>query len=87
MANVFIQDIEVDAKKLLGFLSTAQKDVPAASAALGVVLGAVNSAIGAGTAAASESGLNIALDVATVTQIKAVWPAVESLVASVGVKL
>ncbi len=91
MANVLIQDVEVDAKKLLAFIGNAENKVnsvgPGAIAGLATVLGAVGTALGSASAAAAAGGANIALDVATFNSLKAVWPDVVAFAAKFGIKL
>lgn len=97
MANVLLdigKGIEVAAEDALKFLSGASSAVnkaasvePSVVAALGAVFGSLNAAIVGISGAAASDGLNIALDVQTVTDLKAVWPSIESFLSSLGVKL
>jgi hypothetical protein len=93
MANILItieKDVQVGASDLLKFITGANKQLGAAPqvvAALGVVLGAVSTAVTTGEGAVAASGLNIALDEAELTAIKAVWPDVVAFLATLGVKV
>lgn len=93
MANVFLdiaKGVEVGAEDALKFLTGAQalatKLEPGVVAALGVVLGAVNTSLTAVEGAASADGLNVTLDESVVADLKTVWPAVEAFCAAIGVK-
>lgn len=93
MANILVnieKGIEIGAEDALKWISGAQSDLkaaPAVVAGLGTLLGAVATAISSADAAAQAGGLNIALDEATVTAIKAVWPQIVSFAAQFGIKL
>lgn len=93
MANILVnieKGVEVGAGDLLKFMSGAQSKLTAAPqviAALGVVLGAVNAAVVSAEGAAASSGLNIALDEATLAEIKALWPDVVKFLATLGIKV
>lgn len=85
--NVLIKDVEVDAAKVLSFLARAEKATPGAAAGLAVLLGSVSKAVSDGSAAAGASGLNFSLDQQTFADLKAVWPEVKTLAATLGIKL
>lgn len=83
--------IEIAAEDALRFITSLQGDVnkggPGALAALAVVLSAVDKALVDGTNVANNPAslvLSFATDVA---DVKAVWPAVKQLAASLGIKL
>lgn len=86
-----ISVIEADAEKVLSFLNGAEKKVSAVGpnviAGLGVILGKFAAVAADASGDAAAGGLNIALDVQTVTDIKAVWPALVQFAASIGIKL
>lgn len=90
-ATVVIRDVEVDAEKVLSFLTGAEKKVnsagPGAVAGLATLLGAAANAIALGGEAAAADGVNIPLDVATVTSLKAIWPDLVSFAAEFGIKI
>lgn len=83
--------IETDAEKALAWLSgeatKVEKIEPQVVAALGVVLGKVNTALSSVEGAVAADGLNIPLDAQTLTNLKAVWPALVSFAASIGIKI
>jgi hypothetical protein len=93
MANILIdieKGVEVGASDILKFITAANKELsvtPQVVAALGVVFGAVSTAVSAGESAAAASGLNIALDESEVAAVKAVWLAVVAFLSTLGVKL
>lgn len=86
-----LSTIEADAEKVLGFLTKADtgitKVAPTVVAGLGTILGAVATTIASGEAAAASSGVNITLDVATFTNVKAVWSDIEAFAKELGIKL
>ncbi len=90
-ATVLIKDVEVDAEKLLSFVTNAENKVnqvgPGAVAGLATLLGAAASAISEAGEAASAGGVNIALDVGTFNSIKAVWPELVTFAYRFGIKL
>lgn len=93
MANILVnleQGIEVAATDVLKFLTQSEtlvtKTEPGVVAALGVLLGATETAITA-LGQATASPLNIALDAQTVADLRAVWPAVVAFATSLGIKL
>jgi hypothetical protein len=86
LASVVIQDIEVDAAKVLGWLSKGEKLAPAAATAVAVVLGQVGTALAAMTGAAANP-LNIPLDIQTVQSLMSIWPTVKTELATLGIKL
>lgn len=85
-----ITDLEADATKVLKFLGAAQKKTltvgPSVVATVGATLGAAVTAIESAGTAAAAGGLNISLDVATVTAFKAVLPDVKSFLTELGLK-
>jgi hypothetical protein len=93
MANILLDiehGVEVAAEDVLkfvsGVLATGSKVEPGVIAGLGVLLGTVTKALGDLSGAAANP-LNFSLDVATVQDLKAVWPAVVQFAASLGIKL
>jgi hypothetical protein len=93
MANILINiehGIEVAADDVLKFLTNAQsistKAGPGVIAALGVLLGATETALNA-LSSAVAAPLNITLDVQTITDLRAVWPDVVSFAEVLGIKL
>lgn len=93
MANILVNmehGIEVAATDVLKFLTSAQalsmKLEPGVIAALGVLLGATETALSSLSAAAATP-LNISLDVETITDLKAVWPSLVNFAQSLGIKL
>jgi hypothetical protein len=87
IVSVVIKDVEVEASKVLTFLAKAEKATPGATAALGVILGAVSKSMSDVSLAANQSGLNISLDQQTLTDLKTVWPDVKAFAATLGIKL
>lgn len=89
--QVILTDVDQDAKKVLSFLTGAEKKVASAGpkvvAGLGVLLGAAAKAVTDGGAAAAADGINISLDVATFNDVKAVWPDIVAWGADFGIKL
>jgi hypothetical protein len=87
--NIILKDVEVDAGKVLSFLTRASKATPAAAAALGVILGAVSKVVGdaAAVAGAPATALSVTFDQATIADLKAVWPDVKELATTLGIKL
>jgi hypothetical protein len=92
MANILVnieKGIEVAAEDALKWLTGASKALtvtPTVIAALGTLFGQLEGPI-SGIAAATANPLNIALDVQTVAELKAVWPDIEQFLSSIGVKL
>jgi hypothetical protein len=92
MANILVnieKGIEIAAEDALKWLTSANKTLHAAPeviAALATLLGAVEKPL-MDVAAAASNPLNIALDVQTATDLKAVWPQVKSFLATLGIKL
>jgi hypothetical protein len=91
MANILVsieKGIEIGAEDALKWLAGADrtlKAAPAVIAALATLISAVDKPLlDAGAAAANP--LNIALDIQTVRDVKAVWPEVKLFLASLGVK-
>ena len=93
MANILVNlehGVEVGATDFLKFLTTTQaiatKMEPGVLAALGVLFGATETALTAVSQSAATP-LNIALDVETVNDLRAVWPAVVGFAQSLGIKV
>lgn len=86
VASVVVKDVEIAADKVLNFLAKVQKASPEVVAGLGVLLGAVSKAVG-DVDSAVAAPLNITLDEATFTDIKAVWPAIKTFAGDLGIKL
>ena len=94
MANVLVnieKGVEVAAEDLLKWVGAANAKVqsggPAAIAGLGVLAGAVDKALtDAGTAAANPTTLILSLPT-DISDIKAVWPAAKSFLATLGIKV
>jgi hypothetical protein len=92
IASVVINDVEVAAEKVLGWLGAAGKVVtkvesmePQVQAALATLLGAVSQAVtDVGTTAANPT---ITLTNQTMTDLKAVWPDIVAFAASIGIKI
>ena len=90
MANILVnieKGVEIGAEDALKWLTSADKALhaaPAVVAALATV-GAVEKPL-AELAGAAANPLNIALDIQTVTDLKAVWPDVKAFLVSLGVK-
>jgi hypothetical protein len=97
MANIFTDIehvVEVGAEDALKILSMGTVDLtkvasasPKVIAALGVVIAASSKALASVDAAAQAGGLSIALDQATVANLKAVWPDVTAFLLTLGIKL
>lgn len=91
MANILVnieKGIEIAAEDALKWLTGADKALKAAPqvvAALATLIGAVEKPI-AELAGAAANPLNIALDIQTAQDLKAVWPDVKTFLASLGVK-
>jgi hypothetical protein len=91
MANILVnieKGIEIGAEDALKWLTGANKALSAAPtvvAALATLVSAVEKPI-ADLAGDVANPLNIALDVQTVTDLKAVWPEVKTFLTSLGVK-
>jgi hypothetical protein len=91
MANILVnieKGIEIGAEDALKWLNGANKALQAAPqvvAALATLIAATEKPLSelAGVAA---NPLNIALDVQTASDLKAVWPEVKSFLATLGVK-
>ena len=92
MANILVnieKGIEIAAEDALKWLTGANKALHAAPeviAALATLMGAVEEPL-AELAGAAANPLNIALDVQTVTDLKAVWPQVKAFLVTLGIKL
>ena len=91
MAKILVnieKGIELAAEDALKWLSGANKALHAAPeviAALATLISAIEKPL-ADVAVASQSPLNIALDIQTVHDLKATWPAVKQFLGSFGVK-
>jgi hypothetical protein len=91
MANILVnleKGIEIGAEDALKWLTGANKALsaaPAVIAALATLVGAVEKPLSE-LAGAAANPLNIALDVQTVTDLRAAWPDVKSFLGSLGVK-
>lgn len=92
MANILVsieKGIEIGAEDALKWLIGADKALHAAPeviAALGTLIGAVEKPL-ADIAGAAQNPLNITLDIQTINDLKAAWPAISQFLASLGVKL
>ena len=93
MASILVNlehGIEVAATDVLKFLTNSQvvatKLEPGVIAALGVLLGATETALSS-LSQAAVTPLNITLDVETITDIRAVWPAVVEFAQAIGINL
>ena len=91
MANILFnieKGIEIGAEDVLKGLTGANKALKAAPqvvAALATLIAAVEKPI-AELAGAAANPLNIALDIQTAHDLKAVWPDVKAFLSSLGVK-
>ena len=91
MANILVnieKGIEIGAEDALKWLTGADKALhaaPAVVAALATLIGAVEKPLSE-FAGAAANPLNIALDVQTVTDLKATWPQVKLFLGTLGVK-
>ena len=91
MANILVsieKGIEIAAEDALKWLSGADKALkatPAVVAALATLIGCVEKPI-TEVAAVAANPLNIALDIQTVQDLKAVWPEVKQFLTTLGVK-
>jgi hypothetical protein len=91
MANILVsieKGIEIGAEDALKWLSGADrtlKAAPAVIAALATLIAAVDKPL-TDAALAAANPLNIALDIQTVRDVKAVWPDVKQFLTSLGVK-
>ena len=91
MANILVdieKGIEIGAKDALRWLIGANNAVQAAPevvAALATLIGALEKPV-QDVACAAANPLNIALDVQTVRDLKAAWPAVKKFLGAFGVK-
>ena len=91
MANILVsieKGIEIAAEDALKWLIGANKALHAAPevvAALATLIGAVEKPL-ADVAGAAKNPLNVALDIQTVNDLKAVLPAVKQFLGSLGVK-
>ena len=91
MANILVnieKGIEIaaeDALKWLGKAHTALSAAPSVVAALATLIAVIDKPL-LDISGVAANPLNIALDVQTVNDLKAVWPQVKSFLASLGVK-
>ncbi len=91
MANILVnieKGIEIGAEDALKWLTGANKALKAAPevvAALATLVGALEKPM-AELAGAAANPLNIALDLQTVTDLRAVWPELKSFLETLGVK-
>jgi hypothetical protein len=91
MANILVdieKGIEIGAKDALRWLIGANNAVQAAPeviAALATLIAAIEKPL-QDISAAAPNPLNIALDIQTVRDLRAAWPAVKRFVATFGVK-
>lgn len=91
MANILInieKGIEVAAEDVLKWLTGANRTLqaaPAVVAALATLIAAIEKPI-TEVAGVAANPLNIALDVQTVKDLKAVWPQVKQFLITLGVK-
>ena len=92
MAHILVnieKGIEIGAEDALRWLSGADhalKTAPAVIAALATLLAAIDKPLGE-LASASADPLNIALDLQTARDIRAVWPDLKQFLVTLGVKL
>jgi hypothetical protein len=90
MANILVnieKGIEIGAEDVLKWLTGANKALHAAPevvAALATLIGAVEKPL-ADISGAAANPLNIALDIQTVNDLKATWPAVKEFLGSLGI--
>ena len=91
MANILVsieKGIEIGAEDVLKWLTRANQALHAAPevvAALATLIGAVEKPL-ADISGAAANPVNIALDIQTVNDLKAVWPAVKQFLSTLGVK-
>jgi hypothetical protein len=91
MANILVsieKGIEIGAEDALKWLAGSNRTLntaPTVIAALATLIGAVDKPL-AEIAGAASNPLNIALDIQTARDIKAVWPEVKQFLATLGVK-
>jgi len=92
MANILVnleKGIEIAAEDALKWLKGADstlKVAPTVVAALGTLFGQLEKPLGEAAGAAANP-LNIALDVETANDLKAVWPDLQQFLTTIGVKL
>ena len=91
MANILVsieKGIEIGAEDALKWLTGVDrtlKAAPAVIAGLATLVSAIDKPL-TDIGAAAVNPLNIALDIQTVRDVKAVWPEVKQFLASLGVK-
>jgi hypothetical protein len=92
MASILLnleKGIEIGASDALKWLTGANRALHAAPevvAALAILIAAVEKPL-SDVAEVAANPLNISLDIQTVNDLRAAWPAVKQFMASVGVKL
>ena len=92
MANILVsieKGIEIAAEDALKWLTGAGKALavaPTVVAALGTLFGQLEKPL-ADVAGVAAAPLNIALDIETVNDLKAVWPDIKQFLTTIGVKL
>ena len=92
MANILVnveKGLEVACEDILSFIGKTSKNTPGAVAALGVLLGAVSKVVSevASDAQNPTQLLNFSLTQQQIADIKAVWPDLVTLTATLGIKL
>jgi hypothetical protein len=91
MANILVnldKGIEIGASDALKWLTGANKVLHAAPeviAALAILISAVEKPL-SDVSAVAVNPLNVTLDIQTVNDLRAAWPAVKQFMASLGVK-
>ncbi len=91
MANILVnieKGVEIGAEDALKWLTganTALRAAPEVVAALAILIGAIERPLADITGAAANP-LNIALDIQTVNDLKAAWPAIKRFLTTLGVK-
>ena len=91
MANILVnieKGVEIAAEDALKWLTGANKALhtaPEVVAALATLISAVEKPL-ADVAGAAQNPLNISLDIQSVQDLKAAWPAVKLFLGSLGVK-
>lgn len=91
MASILVsidKGIEIGAQDALRWLTGADKALHAAPevvAALAILIGAIEKPL-ADISGVAQNPLNIALDIQTVNDLKAAWPAVKQFLTTLGVK-
>lgn len=85
----FEKDVDVDAQKLLHFLSGVTKNSPKAVAALAVMIGGFSKVLEDTSSAAENPSALLAqqFDASFWTDLKACWPELQSFAADFGIKV